>query len=364
MINLGHGANSAEMAALYGKKQEELIDFSSNINPFMSEHLVNSVQSALKSCQNYPDIHYTKLRVVLSQYLSCEMKQIIPGNGATEIMYLLMKTLGESSRQKEEPFRLGIINPTFSEYERSAKLNGLEIVPFQLKASTGFKLEAEEIITRLDEIDGLFVCNPNNPTGNSYSLTLLAEQMAARQKLLIVDETFMEFVEEEARYSLMPLVQRYNQICIIKAITKFFGLPGLRLGYGVTSNKDLLKRMYHYKEPWTVNGFAEHLTPILLEDKVFQEKTKAYFKEERHQLLEALKTLPNIKVYATTTNFILIELKTMTSQELKEQMIIKHNILIRDASNFKGLNKHFIRVAIKGKEDNDKLLKAMWEIVG
>ena len=364
MINLGHGANSAEMAALYGKKQEELIDFSSNINPFMSEHLVNSVQSALKSCQNYPDIHYTKLRQVLSQYLSCEMKQIIPGNGATEIMYLLMKTLGESSRQKEEPFRLGIINPTFSEYERSAKLNGLEIVPFQLKASTEFDLEVEKLKARLHQIDGLFICNPNNPTGNSYSLASIAKQMEEMQKLLIVDETFMEFVEEEAKYSLIPLVQCNNQLIIIKAVTKFFGLPGLRLGYGVTSNKALLRGMYHFKEPWTVNGFAEYLTPILLEDKVFQKKTKAYFKEERNHLLEALRTLPNIKVYATTTNYILIELKTMTSQELKEQMIIKYNILIRDASNFKGLNKHFIRVAIKGKADNDKLLKAMWEIVG
>ena len=364
MMDLGHGANSAEVALLYGKRQEEIIDFSSNINPFVSEHLASRMQDALKSCENYPDIHYTELRKAIGDYLRCKMEQIIPGNGATEIMYLLMKALGQRSEEKNKPFRLGIINPTFSEYERSARLNGLEIVDFQLEAVQGFVLNEEKLKEQLHQIDGLFICNPNNPTGNVFSLTSIASLMQKMQKLLIVDETFMEFVLEEEKYSLMPLVQSYDQLIIIKAITKFFGLPGLRLGYGITSNEDLLKRMCYFKEPWSINGFAEYLTEILLKDEAYQKRTKVYFEEERHNVLSALGELEHIKVYPTTTNFVLIELKTMTSQALKEQMIIKYNILIRDASNFKGLNKHFIRVAIKGKEDNERLLKAMREIVG
>lgn len=363
MMDLGHGANSAEVALLYGKRQESIIDFSSNINPFVSEHLESRLQEALKSCTNYPDIHYRSLRKAISEYLDCQMEQIIPGNGATEIMYLLMKALGEQYKEKGRPFRLGIMNPTFSEYERSAKLNGLEVIDFALKKEEGFVLDDIELQESLDEIDGLFICNPNNPTGNCFDLKKIAVLMQESNKLLIVDETFMEFVEEEEIYSLMPLISKCDQLIIIKAITKFFGLPGLRLGYGISSNEALLRQMYYFKEPWSVNGFAEHLTEVLLQDRAYKENTKTYFKAERPRVVEALSEIEGLKVYPTATNFILIQLERLNSAQLKEEMIKDYHILIRDASNFKGLDEHFIRVAIKGKADNDQLIEAMKALI-
>ena len=397
MKALGHGANIAEMAAQYGKRIEEVIDFSSNINPFVSESIEGMLPSLLEAAKNYPDIYYTALREEIATYLNCEKEQVIVGNGATEIMYLLMKSLYHlkerdtltqevaiSSRhqehqndeqhysqevhqkqktiQKQQVARkmtLGIVHPTFSEYERSARLNGIEIMNLYLRREVQFVLDEKYIEEQLSQIDALFICNPNNPTGNVHDLKRLIEVMKAQDKWLIVDETFMEFVEAERIYTLVPFVKSYKKLIVIKAITKFFGLPGLRLGYGVTSHEGLLETMYHYKEPWTVNSFAEHLAGPLLRDKVYQKESKAYFKEERDLMLEALEALEGVVVYPTATNFVLLRLEGMTAKAIKEKLFQEDSILIRDASNFKGLDEHFIRVAIKAPKDNQKLITAL-----
>lgn len=397
MKALGHGANVAEMAAKYGKRIEEVIDFSSNINPFISERIEGMLPSILESAKNYPDIYYTALREEIAAYLNCEKDEVIVGNGATEIMYLLMKGLcylkerdtltqevvinsrhqepqndkqhdsGEIDKkqkelQKEQHTRkmtLGIVHPTFSEYERSARLNGIEIVDLYLKSEDNFTLDEKSIEQQLQQMDALFVCNPNNPTGNVHDLKRLVEIMREQDKWLIVDETFMEFVETESICSLVPHIKNYRKLIVIKAITKFFGLPGLRLGYGITSHKELLEAMYHYKEPWTVNSFAEQLARPLLRDKDYQRESRAYFKKERAYMLEALGTLEGVTVYPTCANFILLRLEKITAKVIKEKLFQEEGLLIRDASNFKGLDEHFIRVAIKTPKENQKLITAL-----
>lgn len=359
MKGLGHGANVAEMARQYKKCEADIIDFSSNINPFMSEALKDRLPQVLEAARNYPDSHYTALREKIACYLKCGKDQVIVGNGATEIMYLLIKSLG--------PISLGIVHPTFSEYERSAQLNQMPVVDLYLtlddEKEQVFTLSEEVVKERLEQIEALFVCNPNNPTGKVQDLKWLVELMKAADKWLIVDETFMEFVEQDERYSLISEVVNYRKLIVIKAITKFYGLPGLRLGYGVTSHEGLLEIMYHYKEPWTVNSFAEQLTGILLEDEAYQLRSKAYFKAERSRVLEALKSIPNLRVYHTDTNFILLKLEKGKAHELKEALFLKENLLIRDASNFKGLDEQFIRVAIKAPEENNQLIKALHKIL-
>lgn len=364
MKELGHGANVAEMARQYGKSEADIIDFSSNINPFVSEGLKEKLKNILEVARSYPDIHYTALREEISCYLKCGKEQVIVGNGATEIMYLLMKSLG--------PIRLGVVNPTFSEYERSARLNEMSIVDLYLDETTKgmhpsdkawtFTLKEEQVKEKLEAIDALFICNPNNPTGNVQDLIWLAELLKKQDKWLIVDETFMEFVEQEEHYSLVPLIKHHKKLIIIKAITKFYGLPGLRLGYGVTSHEGLLEQMYHYKEPWTVNTFAEQLTGYLLSDKSYQEKSRIYFKEERQKMTAELKKLKGLTVYETDTNFILLKLADEKAAILKEKLFKEANLLIRDASNFKGLDESFIRVAIKAQEENEQLIKALKQL--
>lgn len=296
MKDLGHGANVDNMAKKFGKNENDIIDFSSNVNPHIISDLGKYVLEGLEKSRSYPDINYTNLRNNISDYIKVDSELIIPGNGATEIIYLLMKSIKR---------RLAILNPTFSEYGRGAKLNNLEIIDFHLKEENNFSIDLDEIQKNMDKFDSLFVCNPNNPNGKVKDLNELLDLMIENDKLLIVDETFMEFVGEEEKYSLINKIEQTPNLFILKAVTKFFGMPGLRLGYGVTSNKQIINNIYEYKEPWTINSFAENLSNYLFKDKEYINGSKDYYINERKFMLEELRKISRLKVYDTDTNFVL-----------------------------------------------------------
>ena len=354
MKDLGHGANVDNMAKKFGKNENDIIDFSSNVNPHIISDLGKYVLEGLEKSRSYPDINYTNLRNNISDYIKVDSELIIPGNGATEIIYLLMKSIKR---------RLAILNPTFSEYGRGAKLNNLEIIDFHLKEENNFSIDLDEIQKNMDKFDSLFVCNPNNPNGNVKDLNELLDLMIENDKLLIVDETFMEFVGEEEKYSLINKIEQTPNLFILKAVTKFFGMPGLRLGYGVTSNKQIINNIYEYKEPWTINSFAENLSNYLFKDKEYINGSKDYYINERKFMLEELRKISRLKVYDTDTNFVLIKLDDDEANSLKLELFEKYNILIRDASNFIGLDKSYIRVAIKSHNDNKVLIESLRKIL-
>ena len=354
MKDLGHGANVDNMAKKFGKNENDIIDFSSNVNPHIISDLGKYVLEGLEKSRSYPDINYTNLRNNISDYIKVDSELIIPGNGATEIIYLLMKSIKR---------RLAILNPTFSEYGRGAKLNNLEIIDFHLKEENNFSIDLDEIQKNMDKFDSLFVCNPNNPNGKVKDLNELLDLMIENDKLLIVDETFMEFVGEEEKYSLINKIEQTPNLFILKAVTKFFGMPGLRLGYGVTSNKQIIKNIYEYKEPWTINSFAENLSNYLFKDKEYINGSKDYYINERKFMLEELRKISRLKVYDTATNFVLIKLDDDEANSLKLELFEKYNILIRDASNFIGLDKSYIRVAIKSHNDNKVLIESLRKIL-
>lgn len=355
MKDLGHGANVDNMAKQFGKNENDIIDFSSNVNPHIISDLGKYVLEGLEKSRSYPDINYTNLRNNISDYISVDSELIIPGNGATEIIYLLMKSIKK---------RIAILNPTFSEYGRGAKLNNLEVVNFHLKEENNFSIDLDEIQKNIDKFDSLFVCNPNNPNGKVKDLNKLLNLMIKHDKFLIVDETFMEFVGEEEKYTLINRVEKTPNLFILKAVTKFFGMPGLRLGYGVTSNQQIIKNIYEYKEPWTINSFAENLSNYLFKDKKYINESKSYYINERKFMLEELRKIPKLKVYDTDTNFVLIKLEDGEANSLKLELFEKYNILIRDASNFIGLDKSYVRVAIKSHEDNKILIESLRKIWG
>lgn len=368
MKDLGHGANVDYIAQKYNINPKDIVDFSSNINPKVIPGLEKYILEGLKKCSSYPDINYVNLKKNISDYINIDPSFIIPGNGATEIIYLMMKSIGK---------RLAILNPTFSEYERSARLNNLEVINIILDKNNNFEINIEEIKENINNFDSLFICNPNNPNGKVKDLKELLDILVKNNKLLIVDETFMEFVEDEEKYSLIKYVKEYDNLFILKAVTKFFGLPGLRLGYGVTSNKNIIENIYKYKEPWTINSFADNLSNYIFKDKDYIRSSKEYYVKEREYMLSSLKEIKAIKVYDTDTNFVLIKLKQSNTKELKNKILNQINandlktklleqgkILIRDASNFIGLDDSFIRVAIKSHEENEKLIKYMKNLLG
>ena len=213
-------------------------------------------------------------------------KFIIPGNGATEIIYLLMKSINK---------RLAMFNPTFSEYKRGAELNNLEILNLDLDKNNNFEIDVDIVQANINNFDSLFICNPNNPNGKVKNLEKILEHIIENNKLLIVDETFMEFVENEEQYSLIKYVEKYENLFILKAVTEFFGMPGLRLGYGVTSNKDIIEKIYHYKEPWTINSFADNLSNYIFKNEIYIKESKEFYKNERSYMLNELRKICSIE---------------------------------------------------------------------
>ena len=355
MKDLGHGANTEIMAIKYSKNPKDILDFSSNINPKLIPNLESYILEGLKECTSYPDINYTRLRKNISDYIKLKPEFIIPGNGATEIIYLLMKSINK---------RLAIFNPTFSEYKRSAELNGLDILHLNLDKNNNFEINLENLKSNINNFDSLFVCNPNNPNGKVKNLEKVLHLIVENKKLLIVDETFMEFVEHEEKYSLIKYVEKYENIFILKAVTKFFGMPGLRLGYGVTSNKEIIDKIYTYKEPWTINSFADNLSNYIFKDENYIKESKEYYIKERDFLTKELSQIPSIELYDTDTNFILLRLKKNKANDIKEKLFIESNILIRDASNFIGLDESYIRIAIKSHSENEILIKELKKVLG
>lgn len=354
-INSVHGADINSAAELYGLEADKIIDFSSNINPFIVESMDKIVAAGVENLQKYPDIKYRRLRKNIADYLRVEDSYIIPGNGATEIIYLLMRNLSG---------RLAIINPTFSEYRKGAEIAGLSVVDFVMDWKKDFKLDLDEIYRRKDEFDSIFICNPNNPDGSVREIKKLLEFAEKEGKLLIVDETFIEFADSEKDRSLVNMVEKSKNLFIIRAVTKFFGIPGIRLGYGISSNRELLQKMYDEKEPWTINSFADSASDFIFKEEEYIRKSKEYFSKERVCMINEINKIGGIKAFNSDANFILVRFENRNVLDVKENLLKRAGLLIRDASNFIGLDSSFARVAIKNHEQNTVLVDALRSVLG
>lgn len=354
-INSVHGADINSAAELYGLEADKIIDFSSNINPFIVESMDKIVAAGVENLQKYPDIKYRRLRKNIADYLRVDDSQVIPGNGATEIIYLLMRNLSG---------RLAIINPTFSEYRKGAEIAGLSVVDFVMDWKKDFKLDLDEIYRRKDEFDSIFICNPNNPDGAVREIKKLLEFAEKEGKLLIVDETFIEFADSEKDRSLVNMVEKSKNLFIIRAVTKFFGIPGIRLGYGISANRELLQKMYDEKEPWTINSFADSASDFIFKEDEYIRKSKEYFSKERVCMINEINKIDGIKAFNSDANFILVRFENRNVLDVKENLLKRAGLLIRDASNFIGLDSSFARVAIKNHEQNTVLVDALRSVLG
>ena len=342
-MKTSHGADINQTKKKYNLNHID--DYSSNVNIFHSNLIYDIHKNInLQELSVYPDIEYTNLREKLGSKYDIPINNIIVGNGSTELIFLIMAL---DSIQK-----VGILHPTFSEYERAARLSQKEVV--DLFYIEDFKIDINCI--NCEDLDILFVCNPNNPSGNINDLSALAKKCKENNTILFVDETFMDFTGKNEQ-SLLPLAKERDNIFVLKAVTKFYALTGVRLGYGFSSCK-IIEELWKKKEPWTINLFAEKFVDVIF-DEVFEEKTVNFFEEEILWYKNELDKLDKLKVYDSDANYFLIKLYTESAKELKEKMIREHGILIRDCSNFKGLDESFFRINIKGREGNTKLLNAL-----
>lgn len=358
-----HGGNIYKIYREKGMK--EILDYSSNINPYgLPKNFERAVIENLSVLEKYPDPDYIELREEIAKTNKVELKNIIVGNGATEVIFLYMKVLKAK--------KILIVSPTFGEYERAMKatLDDIQVDYFKLEEAENFVLNIEKIKTELQKkYDLLVICNPNNPTGQFLSikeLEKILEKCTEVGTKLFVDEAFVEFVEDWGEKSIIKTGKNKKNLFVLRAFTKFFAIPGLRLGYGICFDDEFMIKMLEKKEPWSVNNIAELAGKILLQDREYIEKTNNWIKIEKKYMYENLKEIEGLKTYKTEINFILVKIKNeylykVNAQILREKMLEK-GILIRDASNFVYLNDNYFRLAVKDRKNNVRVLEALKEI--
>ena len=378
-----HGGNIYKV--FREKNLKEILDYSSNINPYgIPESLKKRITENLEILERYPDPDYVELREKLANLNNVNLSDIILGNGATEIIFLFMKVIN--------PKKILIVSPTFGEYERAVKATEIpgdivslscsgdnknienkeiEIEYFELKESDDFKLNIGNLKNELEKkYDLLIICNPNNPTGKFLKLDQTEEILKECNKYdtkLFIDEAFIEFLADGMKESIINTEENKKNLFVTRAFTKFFAIPGLRLGYGMYFDKELEKKISEKKEPWSVNNIAEMAGLTVLDDTEYIEKTLKWITKEKIYMYEKLNKISGIKVYETEVNFIAGKIDEKLFSEglnvkvLREKML-EQGILIRDASNFKFLDERFFRLAIKDRESNKRVIEVLREI--
>lgn len=352
-----HGSDLEKIQEIYGINKDEIVSFSANVNPLgVSPLLRSTLASHIDAITSYPDREYTSLRNSIANYCGTDAANVIVGNGSTELISLFI--------QIEHPKKALIIGPTYSEYEREISLGGGTTLYYPLQESDNFHLDIDDFITHLNEsIDLLVICNPNNPTSSCITRSEMRHILDACKRhdiYVMVDETYVEFADNMDEISSVPLTNDYNNIVILRGTSKFFAAPGLRLGYAITGNLDLIKAINTRKNPWTINSLAVVAGEIMFSDTDYIKKTKALISSERARIYKLLKEHPDFKAYEPSGNFILVRIlrDDLTSQDLFDQAI-RQKMMIRDCSTFPFLDNKYIRFCIMNPEDNDRLLSCL-----
>jgi threonine-phosphate decarboxylase len=353
-----HGGNLFEAARQTGKSLHELIDFSANINPMgIPASVRKALNESLERIIHYPDAGAYDLKQAISMQYKVERERITVGNGAIELIYILCHML--------KPKRVLVTAPTFSEYERAARAAGAAVDYVFLSPATNFKPDIVQMANQLENMDMVFICNPNNPTGVLLTNEEIKLLLAAAQRsntMVVVDESFIDFLTDERPYTCKSLLECYSNLVILHSLTKFYAIPGLRLGF-LLANPHLTGLLHAGKDPWNVNTLAQAAGIAALQDAGYRRESKKYMDESKRELYARLRLLSQCRPFFPAANFILVELETLTSGQvcvyLKNQ-----GILIRDCENYPGLSGQYIRVAVKKPEQHEQLVKGLKRVLG
>lgn len=352
-----HGSDLEKIEKAFGIKKEDIVSFSANVNPLgISYKLRDELSKHIDAITSYPDREYTSLRKAIAEYVNADYENILVGNGSTELISLVIQML--------HPQKALIVGPTYSEYEHEIALGGGRSHYFRLKETEDFLLNVNELFDALtSDIDLLVICNPNNPTSSQIDRKTMRGILDCCKEhgvFVMVDETYVEFSENCNDITSIPLTQYYNNIIILRGISKFFAAPGLRLGYAICGNKKLLKEMDSFKNPWTINSLAAIAGEIMFRDKEYIDETTQLISSERTRICSILNTHKNVKYYQPHANFILLKiLKENVTSDILFEIAIRKGLMIRDCSSFPFLDNKYIRFCFMNREDNDALLDVL-----
>lgn len=358
-----HGSDLELIEQYYKIPKEKIVSFGANVNPLgLSDSVRKSLSEQLDVITRYPDREYTSLRKVIADYCGVDYRNVVTGNGSTELISLLI-----SHRNARHAL---VIGPTYSEYERELSLTGGRMSFFNLAEANNFKLNLEALRSCLDaetDIDFLILCNPNNPTSSALTaeeLETVIQECKTRGIFVMIDETYVEFAPDVSLITAVPLTKHYDNLMIIRGVSKFFAAPGLRLGYGITGNESFLHTLKKYQNPWSLNSIGALAGELMLTDTEYIQKTRELILSERERMCHCLDTYPYAKYHKPYANFILVKIlkEGLTSHQVFEHAI-RQGLMIRDCSSFESLNGEFIRFCIMNPEDNTRLMQCLGELL-
>lgn len=342
-IDARHGG----MVWLENGQRRRCIDFSASIWPYPLD--LSAFQNWISNLDAYPDPEHRGLVSSAARYYGVAPGQVFPANGSTEALYLAMLTL--------KPRKVAIFEPTFSEYERASRWatsSSVEIFRILGNAADNFRPRLV-----VPDADVAVLCNPNNPTGTYLPRKELTDWLDACSRkglMIILDEAFIEFVEAPAASMTHELSEKPN-LLILRSMTKFFGLPAIRLGFALGAS-DLIARIQENRIPWSVSTIAQQLGAYLARNSGSPAAVQASVARERAFLSQALEKI-SWKVLPSAANFILCKLPHGQSNRRLLSCLLEKGFLLRDAGNFHGLDDSYVRCAVKERSQNESLLSAI-----
>jgi threonine-phosphate decarboxylase len=354
---VSHGGDVWGFARKYNIPLEKVHDFSGPIN-FLgpAPKAVEAVQHYAKLIRFYPDPNPVEFKTKIAEYVGhgVEASNIILGNGSIELIYMIAEAFHHG-------FKAVIPIPSFTEYEKAALRVGGE--PVFVKLPENFALEVEAVKKAVtDDTCIVFLCNPHSPSGTLYTKETVIEIVEFCQKkniVVSVDENYIEFAEKGQDNTMAGYVKKYKNLFVIRSVTKFYGMPGIRLGYGIAT-ESLIDTLQTVRQPWSINSLAGYATLAAFTDKKFIENSKRIIAEERTRFAEMFSEIDGLHVFPSVTNFLLVKIltKNITATDLKEELA-KEGLMIRDCSTFVGLDNSYFRVTVRAPEENAVLVKAV-----
>lgn len=357
-----HGSDLEKIERIYGIKKEEITSFSANVNPLgISPKMRSALTEHLDCITSYPDREYTALRRQIGNYVQAPPEHILVGNGSTELISLFI--------QLRHPGKALILGPTYSEYEREISLGGGTSLYYPLREEENFLLNVEDFRTYLNEsLDLLVICNPNNPTSTAIprdAMRKILDECKRCDISVLIDETYVEFAPDSPGLDSIPLTRYYNNLVILRGISKFFAAPGLRLGYAVTGNEKLLEQINARKNPWTINSLAAAAGELMFSDTEYITQTKKLIEQERARVCKEIESWGTVKLYPASANFVLAKIRKedVTADDLFDHAI-RRKLMIRNCSTFPFLDHRYFRFCFMSPEKNKELLECLHELLG
>lgn len=354
-MNKAHGGNIWKIAKELGMSPHETIDFSASINPLgFSPKAEKAIKDAISLLGHYPEPGAEAIIHELASFHNLPIENILAGNGSTQFIYLISHIF--------QPKRTLLIEPCFSEY-RNSLANGCAIDSFICKEDNDFLPDIDKLFDDIKNgYDIIYLGNPANPTGALVSKKTILDIAAECKKyntILIVDEAFIDFVEGD---SVKREAVLFDNLIVLRSMTKFFAMPGLRLGY-IIAHENIIRRFKNFMPPWSVNTLAIAAGIESLRARDYIKKTREWLISEAPLLTQGLCAMPYLKTYPSKVNYLLVKIlfPAILAADIQKQLL-KDGLLIRDCGDFTGLDSSFFRVAVRKKKENKLLLDSLHKI--